>query len=125
MEQIQTALIGALGTIVVSLIGVITKKVVAFLDEKGINEKLNRKQYLVDIAVNAAEQIWQNEDGAIKLANARKEAIKLLNENKINITDAELQNLIEASVKAMNDAFNSTKVGVIELEEGDSKKWQQ
>ena len=125
MEQIQTALLGALGTIVVSLIGVITKKVVAFLDEKGINEKLNRKQYLVDIAVNAAEQIWQNEDGAIKLANARKEAIKLLNENKINITDAELQNLIEASVKAMNDAFNSTKVGVIELEEGDSKKWQQ
>lgn len=117
MEQIQTALIGALGTIIVSLIGVIAKKVVAFLDEKGINEKLNRKQYLVDIAVNAAEQIWQNEDGAIKLANARKEAIKLLNENNINITDTELQNLIEASVKAMNDAFNSTKVGVIELKE--------
>ena len=117
MEVIQTALIGALVTIVIGLSGVITKKVVAFLDEKGINEKLNRKHYLVDIAVNAAEQIWQNEEGAIKLANARKEAIKLLNENKINITDAELQNLIEASVKAMNDAFNSTKVGVIELKE--------
>ena len=117
MEQIQTALLGALGTIIVSLIGVIAKKVVAFLDEKEINEILNRKQYLVDIAVNAAEQIWQNEDGAIKLANARKEAIKLLNENNINITDTELQNLIEASVKAMNDAFNSTKVGVIELKE--------
>ena len=115
MEIIQTALIGALGTILISLIGVITKKVVAFLDEKGINEKLNRKQYLVDVAVNAAEQIWQNEDGAIKLVNARKEAIKLLNENKINITESELQNLIEASVKAMNDVFNSTKVGVIEL----------
>lgn len=51
------------------------------------------------------------------MANARKEAIKLLNENKINITDVELQNLIEASVKAINDAFNSTKVGVIELKE--------
>lgn len=104
MEQIQTAILGALATILVSLIGVITKKVVAFLDEKGISEKLNRKQYLVDIAVNAAEQIWQNEDGATKLAYARKQAIKLLNENKINITESELQNLMEASVKAMNDA---------------------
>jgi len=119
MEQIQTALLGALGTILVTLIGIATNKVVAFLNDKSITEKLNRKQYLVDIAVNAAEQIWQNEDGAIKLANARKEAIKLLNENKINITDVELQNLIEASVKAMNDAFNSTKVGVIELKEED------
>lgn len=113
MEAVQTALLTALGTILVSLIGVITKKVVAFLDEKGITDKLARKQYLVDIAVNAAEQIYQNEDGATKLANARKEAIKLLNENKINITETELQNLIEASVKAMNDAFNSTKEEVL------------
>lgn len=117
MEAVQTALLTALGTILVSLIGVITKKVVAFLDDKGITDKLARKQYLVDISVNAAEQIYQNEDGATKLANARKEAIKLLNENKINITETELQNLIEASVKAMNDAVNSTKVGVIELKE--------
>lgn len=117
MEQIQTALLGALGTIILSLIGVITKKVVAFLDEKGITEKLNKKQYLVDIAVNAAEQVYQNEDGAVKLANARKEALKLLNDNGLNITDTELQNLIESSVKSMNDAFNSTKVGVIELKE--------
>lgn len=117
MEQVQTAILSALGTILVALIGVITQKVVAFLNEKGITEKLNKKRYLVDIAVNAVEQIYQNEDGAVKLANARKEAIKLLNDNGLNITEAELQNLIEASVKAMNDAFNSTKVGVIELKE--------
>lgn len=117
-EELQATIISALGSILIALIGVITKKVVAFLDEKGIMEKLNKKQYLVDIAVNAAEQIYQNENGAVKLANARKEAIKLLNDNGLNITEAELQNLIEASVKAMNDSINSTKVGVIELEEG-------
>lgn len=117
MEQVQAAILSALGTILVALIGVITKKVVAFLDEKGITEKLSKKQYLVDIAVNAAEQIYQNENGAVKLANARKEAIKLLNDNGLKITEAELQNLIEASVKAMNDSINSTKVGFIELEE--------
>lgn len=113
MEEIQTAILGALGTILVTLIGIVTNKVVAYLNDKGIAEKLGRKQYLVDIAVNAAEQIYQNEDGATKLANARKEAIKLLNENKINITETELQNLIEASVKAMNDVFNSTKEEVL------------
>lgn len=113
MEQIQTAILGALGTILVTLIGIVTNKVVAYLNDKGITEKLGRKQYLVDIAVNAAEQIWQNEDGATKLAYARKQAIKLLNENKINITESELQNLMEASVKAMNDAFNSTKEEVL------------
>lgn len=117
MEQVQGAILSALGTILVALIGVTTKKVVVFLNEKGITEKLNKKQYLVDIAVNAAEQIYQNEDGAVKLANARKEAIKLLNDNGLKITEAELQNLIEASVKAMNDSINSTKVGLIELEE--------
>ena len=121
MEQIQTAILTALGTILVTLIGIATNKVVSYLNSKGVTEKLNRKQYLVDIAVNAAEQIWQNEDGATKLANARNEAIKLLKENGINITSTELQNLIEASVKAMNDAINSTKVGVIEFKEEEIK----
>lgn len=113
MEEIQTAILGALGTILVTLIGIATNKVVAYLNDKGITDKLARKQYLVDIAVNAAEQIYQNEDGATKLANARKEAIKLLNDNGINITATELQNLIEASVKAMNDAVNSKKEEVL------------
>ncbi|EDP67298.1 hypothetical protein CAT7_07398 [Carnobacterium sp. AT7] len=117
MDAVQEALFNALVVMVVGLIGWLARKVAKYLDELGLTEKLDKKQYLVDLAVNAAEQIWQNEDGAIKLANARKEAIKLLNENKINITDTELQNLIEASVKSMNDAFNSTKVGVIELNE--------
>lgn len=113
MEEIQTAILGALGTILVTLIGRATNKVVAYLNDKGITDKLARKQYLVDIAVNAAEQIYKNEDGATKLANARKESIKLLNDNGINITTTELQNLIEASVKAMNDAVNSTKEEVL------------
>lgn len=115
MQGIQEALLTAIGTILVALIGVITQKVVAFLNQKGLTEKLNKKQYLVDIAVNAAEQIYKNEDGAKKLANARTQAIKLLNDNGLDITDTELQQLMEASVKAMNDAYNSTKEDVIEL----------
>ena len=54
-EQIMQAVLSALGTILVALIGVMTTKVVGWLNEKGITEKLQKKQYLVDIAINAVE----------------------------------------------------------------------
>lgn len=117
MEVLQEALISSLAAILVALVGVITKKVVAFLNEKGVTEKLNQKQYLVDIVVNAVEQIWQNEEGPVKLEKAKREALSLLNQNGLSVTDIELDNFIEASVKAMNDAINSTKKDVIKIEE--------
>ncbi|SFH68499.1 phage holin, LLH family [Pisciglobus halotolerans] len=117
MEEVQTAILSALSAILVALIGVITKKVVAFLNEKGVTEKLNKKRYLVDLAVNAIEQIYQNEEGEVKLKKAKQMILSLFNDNGLSITETELDALIEASVKAMNDAFNSTKVGMIELKE--------
>lgn len=118
METLQDAFLSGLGTVLVAIIGFLTQKAVKWLDEKGVTEQLQKKRYLVDIAVNAAEQIYQNEDGATKLANARTEALKLLNDNGLNITEDELTNFVEAAVKAMNDGVNSTKSGVIELDEG-------
>lgn len=76
----------------------------------------SKKKYLIDIAVNAVEQIWQNKNGPVKLQKAKNEAVWLLRENGIAITDTELDTFIESSVKAMNDAFNSTKEGRIVLE---------
>lgn len=108
--EITNAILSALGTILVALIGYLAQKVAAYLQEKGITEKLSNKQYLVDIAVNAIEQVYINEDGAEKFRQAKDEAIKLFNENNIPINQEELDVLIEASVKAMNDAFNSVKV---------------
>lgn len=117
MDAVQEALFNALVVIAVGLIGWLARKVAKYLDELGLTEKLDKKQYLVDLAVNAVEQIWKNEDGATKLVKARNQALDLLNDNGIDITASELNNMVEASVKAMNDAFNSTKVGVIELTE--------
>ncbi len=122
MDAVQEALFNALVVMVVGLIGWLARKVAKYLDELGLTEKLDKKQYLVDLAVNAVEQIWKNEDGATKLVKARNQALDLLNDNGIDITSAELITMVEAAVKAMNDSFNSTKVGVIELKEGESKK---
>jgi LL-H family phage holin len=107
--EITNAILSALGTILVALIGYVARKVAEYLKEKGITEKLSTKQYLADIAVNAVEQIYINEDGPEKFAKAKSEAVKLFNENGISINLEELDVLIEASVKAMNDGFNSVK----------------
>lgn len=103
--ELTNAIISALGTILVALIGYVAQKAASFLKEKGITEKLSNKQYLVDIAVNGIEQIYINEDGPEKFAKAKSEAVKLFNENGIPINRQELDLLIEASVKSMNDGF--------------------
>ena len=109
MEAVQEALFSALATVLVAFIGYIAQKVAAFLKEKGITEKMHKKQYLVDIAVNAVEQIYQNEDGATKLSKAREQALKLLADNGLDITEEELMAFMESAVKAMNDCFNSVR----------------
>lgn len=105
----MNAVLSALGTVLVALVGYVAQKVVTFLKEKGVTEQLNKKQYLVDIAVNAIEQVWKNEEGYKKLEKTKEQALKLMEQNGLTVTHAELDSFIEASVKAMNDAFNSTK----------------
>ena len=122
MQSVQEALFSGLVTVAVGLIGWLVRKVANYLKELGLTEKLEKKQYLVGLAVNAVEQIWKNEDGATKLIKTRNQALELLKDNGIDITAAELTAMVEAAVKTMNDSFNSTKVGVIELKEGESKK---
>lgn len=107
--EITNAVVSALGTILVALIGYVSQRVASYLKEKAITEKLANKQYLIDVAVNAVEQIYRQENGERKFELAKNEAIKLLGDNGITISNEELESFIEASVKAMNDGFNSVK----------------
>ena len=104
MDALNEAIFSALGTILVALVGWVAQQTVQFLNEKGISQKLANKKYLVDIAVQAAEQIYRNEGGAAKLEMAKNEALKAINRSGLQVTESELNVLIEASVKAMNDA---------------------
>ena len=107
----MNAIISALGTVLVALVGYLAQKVAVYLKERGISEKLANKQYLVDIAVKSIEQIYVNEQGEAKFNLAKQEALKLLNDNGFEVDDHELQAFIEASVKAMNEGFYSVKRG--------------
>ena len=119
-SQILTALVTAAGTVIISLIGFLSNKLAAYLDEKGIREALGSKRYLVDIAVQAIEQVYQHEDGAKKLERAKVEALKLMERNKINISEDELVSFIEASVRAMNEGLGIGKDKTIEIDVVDS-----
>lgn len=118
--QILTALVTAAGTVIISLIGFLSKKLAAYLDEKGIRETLGSKRYLVDIAVQAIEQVYQHEDGEKKLQRAKVEALKLMERNNININEDELISFIEASVRAMNEGLGISKDEPIKIDVVDS-----
>ena len=116
--QILTALVTAAGTVIISFIGFLSRKLAAYLDEKGIQEALRSKHYLVDIAVQAIEQVYQHEDGEKKLQRAKVEALKLMERNNININEDELVSFIEASVRAMNSGFLKEAESLVTEEEG-------
>ncbi len=75
--EIMNAVVSALGTILVALIGFVAKRAAAYLKEKGVSEQINKKKYLVDIAVNAVEQIWQNEEGYKKVRKIRGASVEV------------------------------------------------
>lgn len=108
-QELLNAIIAAATTILVTLIGVVSKRVTAkldaFMEQKGIADKIKSKQYLVDIAVKATEQIWINEKGEAKLARAKETVTQMLQEEGLAIGEVELNAFIEASVRSMNEGI--------------------
>lgn len=98
MDVLQDVIIEALLVIVVALIGVITRKVVTWLNEKGVTEKLYQKREVIYAVVRAVEQIYKDSDGPEKLAHAKDMAINLLAASNIDITQEELEVFIEEAV---------------------------
>lgn len=102
METINEALLVGLQSVLIAAIGYLTRRVVKWLNEKGVTEKLHTKKELVDIAVHAAEQLYKHADGSEKLNKARTTALSLMQSNGLNITSDELEAFIEDAVEEMN-----------------------
>lgn len=114
-EELMNAILTGLGTILIALIGYVSKEVAQWLKRKGITETVNQKRYLVDIAVHAIEQIYKNEDGDAKLAKAREHIITLMNDNGLDITEQELHDFLEDAVHEMNNGL-ANGLGMVEVE---------
>jgi len=92
MIKIILALIGLLGTI-------ITYIVIPYIKSKTTKEQRESVVFWVQIAVNAAEQIYIGEGQG---KDKKQYVIELLNSKGIQITEDQLDVLIEAAVFEMN-----------------------
>ncbi|MGJ0847406.1 phage holin [Tissierella praeacuta] len=89
-----------IGTALIALIGaIITYVIVPFLKSKTTEKQRDTAKFWVQIAVNAAEQIYKEKGKG----NLKKEyVLEFLNSKGIKITDEQLDALIEATVYELN-----------------------
>lgn len=113
MEEITGAVLNGVFMILVALIGYASQKLAAYFKKEGILTELESKKAYADIVVRATQQIYQEANGPEKLQRAKTQLIDYLQSKKIPFTEAELETLIESTVKSMKD-------GVVEgLKEGE------
>lgn len=109
MDLIQDAVLNAAIVIITALVGVLTRKVVEWMNTNGLSKKLIAKEESVKVAVNAVEQIAINEKGPEKKDMALKFLITILNENGIKMTTEEMNIMVEGILgeakKEAKDAF--------------------
>lgn len=106
MQGLQEAVMQLAVVIITGLVSVLTAKATVYFKEKGLLAKLDAKKKSVDIAVNAVEQIYYEEEGPERYKQARTRAIDLLNKQGITITEQELDTLIEAAVSGMKQGYD-------------------
>lgn len=89
-----------IGTIFIALIGaIITYIVIPYIRSKTTVEQQKTVEFWVRVAVNAAEQIFSNP----KMGTTKKEyVLKFLQEKGFNVSETDLDTLIEAAVKELN-----------------------
>ena len=128
-EQLLTAIISAASSIALALIYAVSKrvskKIDTFLEGKQLADNIKSKKYLVDIAVEATQQMWANENGEEKLNKAKAAVSRMLKEEGLDISEEQLTLFIESSVHAMktgiNDATTNEESEVIVISDGTSK----
>lgn len=103
-EEIITALLTGGGTILLALIGWVSRRIATWLKDDEFGRELGNFAYLADIAVMGIEQIAKHDETITKFNEAKTALLKMANDRGIAATDEMLDTFIEAAVKRMNDA---------------------
>lgn len=109
MEAFHTEIISIIITLLGACVGWITKVAVSYLKKKGVIKQLQANKELVKIAVMAVEQTYNHLHGDEKLNLAKIEIIKLAQKKGLKISEKELDLMIEAMVKEMNESIKENK----------------
>ena len=107
MQQINEILLNGAISILVILTGVAVKAIKEYLVQKGGEKTIKIVEILAKNAVNAVEQVsfTTGYNGHEKLEHARHKIRAELNKYNINMTDCDLDTIVESAVKQMNDAW--------------------
>lgn len=87
--------------VVVALVGYATKEVKQYLNKKGVLTEMKNHKELVGHVVKAVEQGYKDFSGAEKLEMAKIKVVALAQEKGLNITEREIDTLIEACVNEL------------------------
>lgn len=116
MENLANAITTGFFAILVAAIGVLAERFAAWTKKEGLLTELKNKQAYVEIVVKATEQIYQEADGPAKLAKAKTQLVDYFKRKKIPFDEAELDMLIEATVKSMKEGAVAGLAGEDETE---------
>lgn len=91
--------------ILTAIAGFIATKIKAIYESKVNDEK---KKRVVETCVKAVEQLYNSLSGSEKLQRAKENIVEMLNQSGIEITELEMDMLIEAVVAEFN--FNDLRI---------------
>lgn len=119
--QVMEAFIGFLSAVVVGMAGLVTKKVVNYLQKKGIMQELEHKKELVNLSVNYAEQVFYQLNGPEKFDKALEKAAQEFRKAGLPIDSDEIRLMIEAAVSEINKTVNQElklqEINTLDMEE--------
>ena len=95
---ISNNLIEIISTLITAIIGYLGLRIKNIYQEY-VNDKL--KKDIIEKTVNYVEQVGKNLTCEEKKAMVLKKSLEWLNEKKINVSDTELEILIESAVKCL------------------------
>lgn len=105
MEALQVELVNLFIAVLVACTGLLTRKIMEYLKQKGIVTKLETNKELVKIVVDAVEQSYNHLESQGKFNKAKSETMRLLKEKNIKISENEINLIIESIVKEMNETI--------------------
>lgn len=94
--------IPVLSTLLIGIAGILATQLKKIYEEH-VNTQM--KKEVVETCVKAVEQLYSGANGSEKLEQAKENVVKMLNSKNIDISNLELEMLIEAVVAEFNYNF--------------------
>ena len=121
MNEVMEAIMPYLISILTVILGAVAlragKFVDGLMDKYNIYDKIKANQVIVKASVEYVEQVFKGLDGEEKFRLAKENALGILADRGITISDVELDALIEQAVFQFSEGMKSNNVEVITKEE--------